>query len=231
MVQHIGLPPPKFAVQRAAPVLALPRRRPSTRPPFADAAAAVTRHSINNIMEATRATLQAAPGVPAPQLAELERSLRQLELSLNERQRLVIEAESRLIDRERDLAEAEALLVAREKLAVVSRRDADSSGPVSAAKQAALELLRTTLETQETSLKEAKHALREREMFLDESEAKLFAKVQAQQEKESELEQREEDLRTMLRRDRESKAASDPKLAEELRLEKEAARKRDEFRE
>lgn len=220
-------PPPKFAVQRAVPVLALPRRRASTRPPFVESAAEVTRDSLNTIMEVTRATFHAAPGVPSQQLAELERSLRQLELSLQERQRLVTEAEVRLIDRERDLAEAEALLLAREKLAAATRRD--SSASVSPAEKAALEQLRATLEEQQANLKEEKHALREREMFLDESEAKLFAKVQAQQEKESELEQREEDLRSRQRRDRESRAATDPKAAEELRLEKEAAKKRDEF--
>jgi hypothetical protein len=227
---NVQLPPPKFPVRRSAPVLALPRRRiSSSRPPFAENAAAVARDSINTIMEVTRATFQAAPGVPSQQAAELERSLRHLELSLNERQRLVTEAEARLIDRERDLAEAEALLIAREKLVSASRRDASTS--VSPAEKAALEQLRVTLEQQEATLKEAKHALREREMFLDESEAKLFTKVQAQQEKESELEQREEDLRALQRRDREARALVDPKVAEELRADREAAKKRDEFRE
>ncbi|MEO7413913.1 MAG: hypothetical protein ABIZ81_11205, partial [Opitutaceae bacterium] len=139
------------------------------------------------------------------------------------------ETESRLTDRERDLAEAEALLGAREKLVSVTRRDTPTS--VSPAEKAALEQLRETLAEQEKSLMEAKHALRERETFLDESEAKLFAKVQAQQEKESELEQREDDLRAMQRRDREARAKTDPKVAEELRADKEAAKKRDEFRE
>jgi chromosome segregation ATPase len=223
------LPPPKFPVQRAAPVLALPRRRAPSNPPFAENVTAAARESINNIMEVTRANLQTGATVPSHQLAELERSLRQLELSLNERQRLVNEAEARVVDRERDLAEAEALLQAREKLLSASRRD--TASPISTAEKTALEQLRETLQQQEASLKEAKHALRERELFLDESEAKLFAKVQAQQEKESELEQREEDLRARLRRDREQRALTDPKVADELRAEQEAARKRDEFRE
>lgn len=226
--------PPKFPVQKAAPLLALPRRRPTTRPPFAEAAAAVTRESINNIMEATRASLQAGPGQTSPQMAELEKSLRQLELSLNERQRLITESEARLVDRERDLAEAEALLIAREKLATEKLASAARKGPaaqvaVSPEEKAALEQLRETLAQQEASLREAKQALREREIFLDESEAKLFAKVQAQQEKESELEQREEDLRTRQRRDREARAATDPKVAEELKADLAAAKKRDEF--
>jgi hypothetical protein len=233
----MGVPggaPPKFPVQKAAPLLALPRRRPSTRPPFADAAAAATRDSINNIMEATRASL-ATPGLASQQAAELERSLRQLELSLNERQRLITESEARLVDRERDLAEAEALLIAREKLAAEklesARRGTAAQVSVSPGEKAALEALRETLVQQEASLREAKQAMREREMFLDESEAKLFAKVQAQQEKESELEQREEDLRSRQKRDREARAVTDPKVAAEIKADLEASKKRDEFNE
>jgi hypothetical protein len=224
-------PKPVLRSTTAGPALALPRRRPSTRAPFPEAAAA-NREAINNIVEATRASLQRSPALPPEQIAELERSLRQLELSLNERQRLVTESEVRLAERERDVAEMEALLVAREKLLAVSpRRTTASPVPVSADERAALELLRDTLAQQEANLKEAKQALREREQFLDESEAKLFAKVQAQQEKESELEQREEDLRARQRRDRETRAAFDPKAAEELEAEKAAAKKRDEFNE
>ncbi len=44
------------------------------------------------------------------------------------------------------------------------------------------------------SVREARQALHDREKFLEESETRLFEKVQQQQEKESELEQREENL-------------------------------------
>lgn len=212
------------------PLLSLPRRRPVTRPPFPEIAAA-SRDSITSIVEATRASLQRSPALAPEQVAELERSLRTLELSLGERQRLVAESEARLAERERDFAEMEALLSAREKLLAVSRRGAGSPVAVSGAEQAALELFRDTLSQQEAHLKETKQALREREQFLDESEAKLFAKVQAQQEKESELEQREDDLRARQRRDRETRATFDPTAAEELKAEDAALKKRDEFNE
>jgi hypothetical protein len=80
-------------------------------------------------------------------------------------------------------------------------------------------------------LAEAKAAVREREMFLDESETKLFEKVQAQQEKEIEQEQRTEDLRARERRIREREAELDPQKAADLKAEDEAAKKRDEFKE
>jgi hypothetical protein len=49
-------------------------------------------------------------------------------------------------------------------------------------------------------MKEARQALAEREEFLNQSEASLFEKMQAQQEKETELEQTAEDIkRAMLK--------------------------------
>ena len=65
---------------------------------------------------------------------------------------------------------------------------------------AALAALKTALDRQETSLEEARATIKEREAFLDESETTLFAKVQAQQEREIELDQRAEDLAERERR-------------------------------
>jgi hypothetical protein len=78
---------------------------------------------------------------------------------------------------------------------------------------------------------EAKKAVRDREIFLDEAETKLMEKVQAQQDKENELEQREEDLCARDRRVREREAAVDPEAAEALQAADAAAKKRDEFSE
>jgi hypothetical protein len=55
--------------------------------------------------------------------------------------------------------------------------------------------------------------------------------VQAQQDKENELEQREEDLRIRMHRMRQHEAQYDPKAATALKAEDEAAKKRDEFNE
>ena len=176
----------------SVPTLSLRRRPVGSRSPFAvSEVSAAARESIKAVMSATRAPFA---GAPSTQAAELERTLRQLELSLAEREHLIAEGEARLADRERDVAESEALLAAREKLVAASRKA--TAGPISVSpeEKAALEQLRSELEKQEAGLKEAKQAQREREQFLDESEAKLFEKVQAQQEKEIELEQRAEDL-------------------------------------
>jgi hypothetical protein len=210
--------------------LTLRRRRPAaserTSYDVLDAAAAA-RQSINEIVAAARGPLNESPD--AEKLIELERALRQLEVTLTERQRAVEETESRLVDRERDVAEMEALLVARENLAELSHKP--STANVSEEEKAALEELRMELERQEATLLESKKFLREREQFLEESEVKLFEKVQAQQDKENELEQREEDLIARLRRVREREAAIDPKAAEQLRVDDEAAKKRNEFAE
>jgi hypothetical protein len=62
----------------------------------------------------------------------------------------------------------------------------------------------------EAACKEAGVVIRAREQFLDESEIKLFEKVQAQQEKETDLEQREEGLSTRSREWRERVATTPP---------------------
>jgi DNA repair exonuclease SbcCD ATPase subunit len=227
------LPPVKFPAPRPSEPSLVLRRRSTSSPasPFEiSEVSAVARESIKAIVSASRAPFGGGATNP-PQVAELERSLRQLELKLAERERALRENETRLADHERDLAEIEALLVAREQLLSASRKTPAPQAAVSPEEKAALEQLRSELERQEAGLKEMKQALREREQFLDESETKLFAKVQAQQEKEMELEQREEDLRARERRLRESEAAADPLAAATLKSEDEASRQRDEFRE
>src|SRR4051812_41739532 len=115
----------KFPVRPAAgaaPSLSLRRRSVSgTRGPFAiSEASAAARESIKALVSATRAPFGPGAQADVSHVAELEKSLRQLELTLAERERLVEENEARLNDRERDLAEMEALLMAREKLAAAS---------------------------------------------------------------------------------------------------------------
>src|SRR6187455_1943700 len=98
--------PIKFpAANPSAPgSLSLRRRAALTRAPFAmSEAAAAARESIKALVSATRAPF----GGVAPEtvkVSELERTLRQLELTLAERERLIEENEARLADQERDLA-------------------------------------------------------------------------------------------------------------------------------
>ena len=224
-------PPPKPRESSAAK-LSLPRRRAPARPAYdvIDASAAA-RDSINALFSASRAPFSTGGKPPeSSKLVELERTLRQLEVSLAERERVIAETETRLIERERDVAEAEALLAARERLIQASNRPAKPA-EISAEEKQALESLRAELERQEAHVKEQKQFIHEREKFLDESETKLFEKVQEQQDKENELEQREEDLRARDRRVREREASFDPQAAAALQAEDEAAKKRDEFNE
>lgn len=219
-------PPIKFPVARSPGGGAAPlslRRRPLA----VSEASAAARESIKAIVSATRSPFPGGPPPATSQVAELEKSLRMIELALAERERAVAEAEARLADREREVAEGEALLLAREKLMAAARKPVPSQAAVSPEEKVALEQLRAELERQEASLKEAKQAQREREQFLDESETKLFEKVQAQQEKEIEQDQRAEDLRALERRLREREAALDPQAAAALKAADEAAAKRD----
>lgn len=214
-----GAPKPKFPVRASGPILALPRRGSS---PFADANGASA--SGERVRGAGR------DAGPAENLAEFERSLRQLQIQLAERERVAIETDAKLAERERDIAEAEALLIAREKLVAASRR-AGPAPAMTAQEKEALEQMRAALDKQEATIQEARQSIKEREQFLEESETKLFAKVTAQQEQEIELEQREEDLLIRERQLREAIAASDPAAAEAMKTEENAAKTHDEFNE
>ena len=189
--------------------LSLRRNRVVTASPFSvSEASAAARESIRKIVSATRPAVGGRTEADDVRIAELERSLRQLELKLAERERLAQEKEARINEHERELAEAEALLAAREQLVAASRKATPVH--VSPEEKAALEALRAELERQETLLKEAQAALHEREAFVEESEAKLFEKVQAQQEREIELDQREEDVKVRARKRRLAAAPDDP---------------------
>jgi hypothetical protein len=221
----------RFPTKRTEPVgnLSLRRGRTDTNSPFSVSdASAAARESIRAIVSATRPPMGIRGGNEEVRISEIERSLRQLELKLAERERIVQDREARLKEFERELAEAEALLAAREQLVAASRKSTSTN--VSPEEKAALEGLRAEIQRQEAALKEAQSGLREREQFLEESETRLFEKVQSQQEREIELDQREEDLKSHLRKHRESEAAEDPAAAAVLKAEDAAAADSDEMR-
>jgi len=196
--------------------LSLRRNRAATASPFSvSEATAEARESIRALVSATRPPMGVRSVAEDVRAAELERSLRQLELKLVERERVVQERESRLKEYERELAEAEALLAAREQLVAASRKS--TAAIVSPEEKTALEGLRAEIQRQEILLKDAQASLHEREQFMEESETRLFEKVQAQQEREIELDQREEELKSRVRKNRESEAAVDADAAAALR--------------
>jgi paraquat-inducible protein B len=198
--------------------LSLRRNRSDTNLPFSvSEASAAARESIRAIVSATKPPMGVRGGAEDARIAELERSLRQLELKLAERERVVQEREARLKEFERELAEAEALLAAREQLVAASRKSTPVS--VSPEEKVALEGLRAEIQRQEAALKEAQNSLHEREQFMEESETRLFEKVQSQQEREIELDQREEELKVRIRKNRENEASEDPRAAATLKAE------------
>jgi hypothetical protein len=219
----------RFPVKRTESVgnLSLRRTRATTSPFNVTEAMASSRESIRALVSATRPP-SGGRAVDDARAAELEKSLRQLELKLVERERIVQDREVRLRDYEREMAEAEALLAAREQLVAASRKS--TSVHVSPEEKTALEGLRAELERQEAALKDAQAALFERERFMEESETRLFEKVQNQQEREIELDQREEELKARVRKNRENEAAADPKAAATLQAEDAEAADSDEMR-
>jgi DNA repair exonuclease SbcCD ATPase subunit len=198
--------------------LALPRRPTGVagiRPPFGlSAASAEARRSIDAIVSATRTPPVGAMPLTPDQSTELEASLRSLATRLEERERAAGELEGTLADRQRDLAEMEALLVARGKVLEAARRTVAvvprPGVAVSAEEKAALEALKAELDRQEVSLKEQKAALAERERFVNETEAKLFDKMMQQQEQETEIEQKLEEIGSREKRLRNREAVADP---------------------
>ena len=215
-------PSPKSPVKNlVGQALTLPRRPSAmggTRSPFELSEASVeARRSIDAIVSATRKPWAGATPLNPDQATELETSLRLLETRLEERERAVEELAATLADRQRDLAEMEALLVAREKVLEAARR-AVAAAPrpgaaVSAEEKAALEALKAELDRQEVSLKEQKAALAERERFINETEAKLFDKMMQQQEQETEIEQKLEELNSREKSLRDRAAVADPPAA------------------
>jgi hypothetical protein len=90
-----------------------------------------------------------------------------------------------------DAAAAEAAAAAKAKQAMDAvQRTMTGAGGAEAS--AALEELRKQLEKQQEAIRIARDELRERERFLEESEARLFEKFQEQQVRETELDMREE---------------------------------------
>src|SRR5579862_3754600 len=133
----------RFPAKRveAGGALSLRRHRSTSSPFSVSEASAAARESIRKIVSATRPGGRNQPD--DPRIAELERSLRQLELKLVERERIVQEKEARLNEHERELAEAEALLAAREQLVAASRKSTPIQ--VSPEEKAALEAFRAEL--------------------------------------------------------------------------------------
>jgi hypothetical protein len=88
-----------------------------TRGPLEISEASVAaRQSIQAIVSATRSPFGIPVRLGDSQIADLERSMRSLELKLAERERIIGETEKRLAERERELYELEALLLRNQQI-------------------------------------------------------------------------------------------------------------------
>ncbi len=194
--------PPICAQNGTAPVRP-PRGRIGSLRQVQDAteAAAEARRSIGVIISHTRTPWGDVGILSRAQVEELERVIRLLEIRLDERELALSAAEAKLVDQNRNLAEAEALLAAREELLTATRGKAAAETPSSSIFSTdeieALRKLKVELERQAESLTVARAELKTREEFIERSEAALMEKMQTQQEREIELEQLEENLRTV----------------------------------
>ena len=179
--------------------LILPRRvSPLQRAQEASQASAEARRSIGAIISQSRTPWSGESKLSSSQVEELNKTIRQLEAKVAEREMLLAEAEGKLADRERELAEAEALLQARANVLAAAEKT-PAAGTASREQLEAMQKLKEQLDRQEKTVQEQRQALKEREEFIEASEAALFEKMQSQQEKETELEQKEEDIRRLMR--------------------------------
>lgn len=184
-----------------------PKRKLSLRPEHRKAAevSLESRDKINEFVKKTRNPFGEPLQLKATDLDELERNLRELERQLLQRERTVQDLEAGLAERERVVWETEALLNAREALiqaqeVKASEQSDASQGTLSEAEHDALLQLKAEVEKQQNNLAEQKRIIKEREEFLDKSEKMLFEKTMDQQEQETLIEQRLDELNARQRR-------------------------------
>jgi chromosome segregation ATPase len=102
--------------------------------------------------------------------------------------------------RELTLCETEALLDAREHV-MDSAQNQASASELHALQTTALEKIQAQFDEREASMKAAEQALKEREVFIEQSENTIFEKGQKLQELETELEHLRDELKAHRRRD------------------------------
>lgn len=159
------------------------------------------RWLINGLIARARHPNGSIRVVTRQEFADFEQALRRLELRWEQREKQLAREEFSLatgraeLDRKsQEFKSVEARLVARERLVESTRTPFSPGAPVGAQTQAALEALRAQLTTQEASLAKMRQDLRDRQKFIDEAEAALARKMEAQDQMAALLDQRAEDL-------------------------------------
>lgn len=187
--------PPDFPVPKMANIalrstteskpLVLPRRvSPLQRAQEVTQANAEARRGNSALKSADLLLSNNTAALPDPRIAALEKAVAQLEAKIGEQELALAGTENKLIERDRELAESEALLQAREKVLDAVRKQPTGSlnSGIHSAEIGAWTRLKEELDRQEIALKEQRLALKERENFIQQSEAALLRKIQAQLE-------------------------------------------------
>ncbi|MFP4070041.1 MAG: hypothetical protein ACLFVC_07660 [Opitutales bacterium] len=133
-------------------------------------------------------------------MPEMEARLLELQADVINREELIAERERKLQFRERELNEREALLEAQRNV-LASRGATHPHASSESAEDESMEMdalrkLKAELEAQETSIKEAREMIREREDYIEKCENDLVEKSMMLTEREARVEQREEDYET-----------------------------------
>lgn len=126
---------------------------------------------------------------------EMEAHLLELQADIINREDLLAEKEKYLEARALELNEKEALLEAHKK--VVDAKQTQDPGFLrqsDGSEVAALKALQAELDAQETSLKESRRMLQEREAYIEKCENELVEKSMQLTERETHVEQREDDV-------------------------------------
>lgn len=147
-------------------------------------------------MKPLMSPLDEFPSSSSCQQQDMESRLLELQADIINREELLNVGEKRLKNRELELNEREALLEARKQVveSSLNSRGKDAQSSISVEEREAFETLKRELDNQETSLKEARAMLHEREVYIEACENELVEKSMILTEREARVEQREEDF-------------------------------------
>lgn len=185
-----------------------PIRKNAKRLTLKTAIAAAAR-SDSKIVKPLMDPLGEFPAIKTGEQTKIQSSLLELQADIIIREDFINEKIVALNNREREINEREALLEAHLKLEAAHSPDTNSAqSSINSEELEAFENLKKELIAQEASLKEARKSLQEREDFIVQCENELVEKSMDLTEQEAQIEQREEDHKAKVNRDKADKAAN-----------------------
>lgn len=177
--------PSEFTKESESNIVSLLRR---TRSPFPVTSGSADR---DGKVEAEALALENSLRAFQKELVQQERFLREKELRLDE-------TEAAIMRRATELADARRMLEKQREIFESGLRavaeGSDTTHTVNEDNLRAMKELQAKIDEQTRAIEESKEWLHEREAFLEDSERILFEKMQLHQERESEMDQRQENL-------------------------------------